>query len=53
MFWTHPWRMIIVNSYVCNQPYDMATCIAMFTNISATTFFISNDFDLCYDRAEQ
>lgn len=41
VFWTHPWRMIIVNSYVCNQPYDMATCIAMFTNISATTFFIS------------
>lgn len=41
VFWTHPWRMIVVNSYVCNQPYDMATCIAMFTNISATTFFIS------------
>lgn len=41
VFWTHPWRMIVVNTYVCNQPYDMATCIAMFTNISATTFFIS------------
>lgn len=41
VFWTHPWRMIIVNTYVCNQPYDMATCIAMFTNISASTFFIS------------
>lgn len=41
VFWTHPWRMIVVNTYICNQPYDMATCIAMFTNISATTFFIS------------
>lgn len=41
VFWTHPWRMTVVNSYVCNQPYDMATCIAMFTNISATTMFIS------------
>lgn len=41
VFWTHPWRMVIVDSYICNQPYDMATCIAMFTNISASTFFIS------------
>lgn len=41
VFWTHPWKMIVVKSYVCNQPYDMATCIAMFTNISATTFFIA------------
>lgn len=41
VFWTHPWRLIVVNTYVCNQPYDMATCIAMFTNISASTFFIS------------
>lgn len=41
VFWMHPWRMIIVDTYICNQPYDMATCIAMFTNISASTFFIS------------
>lgn len=41
VFWTHPWHMVVVNTYVCNQPYDLATCIAMFTNISATTFFIS------------
>lgn len=40
VFWKHPWNMTVVNSYVCNQPYDMATCLAMFTNISATTFFI-------------
>lgn len=41
VFWAHPWRMVVVNSYVCNQPYDMATCIAMFTNISSSTFFIA------------
>lgn len=51
VFWTHPWRLIVVNTYVCNQPYDMATCIAMFTNISASTFFISRvemHFHECY-----
>lgn len=41
VFWSHPWRTVLVNTYVCNQAYDMATCIAMFTNISASTFFIS------------
>ncbi len=41
VFWLHPWRMVVLDSYVCNQPYDMATCIAMFTNISASTFFIA------------
>jgi uncharacterized membrane protein len=41
VFWTHPMRITVADSYVCNQPYDMATCIAMFTNISATTLFIS------------
>ena len=41
VFWFHPWHIIIVNTYLYNQSYDMATCIAMFTNISASTFFIS------------
>jgi uncharacterized membrane protein len=41
VFWTHPMHMTVANTYVCNQTYDMATCIAMFTNISATTLFIS------------
>ena len=40
VFWKHPWNVTIADTYVCNQPYDMATCIAMFTNISATVFFI-------------
>ncbi|MDI9470968.1 MAG: exopolysaccharide Pel transporter PelG [Bacillota bacterium] len=41
VFWGHPWRLVVANTYVCNQPYDMASCIAMFTNLSATTFFIT------------
>jgi len=41
VFWTVPWRLEIANTYVCNQPYDMATCLAMFTNISATVLFVS------------
>lgn len=41
VFWTTDMRMVFVKSFVCNQPYDMATCIAMFTNISATVIFIA------------
>lgn len=41
VFWTTDMRMVVVKSFVCNQPYDMATCLAMFTNISATIIFIS------------
>lgn len=41
VFWTDEGRMVVVKSFVCNQPYDMATCIAMFTNISATIIFVT------------
>ena len=41
VFWFHPWQLEVVKTYICNEPYDMATCIAMFTNITATTFFIA------------
>lgn len=41
VFWTTDMKMVVVNSFVCNQPYDMASCLAMFTNISATIIFIS------------
>ncbi len=41
VFWTTSMRMVVVKSFVCAQPYDMATCLAMFTNISATVIFIS------------
>ncbi len=41
VFWTTDMRIVVVKSFVCNQPYDMATCLAMFTNLSATIIFIA------------
>jgi uncharacterized membrane protein len=41
VFWAHPMHMVIRGVYVCNQPYDTATCIAMLTNLSANVLFIS------------
>lgn len=41
VYWTQPWNLVIRNTFICNQPYDMASCIAMFTNISASVLFIS------------
>ncbi len=41
VFWTTDMRMTVAKSFVCAQPYDMATCLAMFTNISASIIFIS------------
>lgn len=41
VFWTTPEHLIVVRSFVTHQAYDMATCLAMFTNISATIIFIS------------
>lgn len=39
VYWTQPWNLVIRNTFVSNQSYDMASCIAMFTNISASVFF--------------
>ena len=41
VFWTTDYRMTVADSFVCMQPYDMATCIAMFTNISSTAIITS------------
>ncbi len=42
VFWTKKeMQLILVDTYVCNQPYDMASCIAMFTNLSASIIFIA------------
>ena len=41
VFWTTDLRMVVAKSFVCVQTYDMATCLAMFTNISASVIFIS------------
>nr|WP_305136976.1 exopolysaccharide Pel transporter PelG [uncultured Schaedlerella sp.] len=42
VFWNTDMKMIVVDTFVCNQPYDMASCLAMFTNISATIIFIAH-----------
>lgn len=41
VFWGTDMAMHLFRTFVCNQPYDMATCLAMFTNISASVIFIS------------
>ena len=41
VFWITDMRMELVKSFVCNQPYDMASCLAMFTNLSASIIFIA------------
>ena len=41
VFWTTEMRIVVANSFVCMTTYDMATCLAMFTNLSASVIFIS------------
>ncbi|HJA67038.1 MAG TPA: exopolysaccharide Pel transporter PelG [Candidatus Mediterraneibacter cottocaccae] len=42
VFWTKDdMNLVLADTYICNQPYDMATCIAMFTNLSASVIFIA------------
>lgn len=41
VFWTTELGTVVVNSFICAEPYDVATCIAMFTNIAASIIFIS------------
>lgn len=41
VFWSTDMRMVVADSFVCMTTYDMATCLAMFTNISASVIFIS------------
>jgi len=41
VFWSTDMRMEVANSFVCMTTYDIATFLAMFTNISSTVIFIS------------
>ncbi len=41
VYWGHPTNLVIYNTFVSNQAYDMASFLAMFTNISASVFLIS------------
>lgn len=42
VFWTTDLRLVIRHSFVCAEPYDMATFLALMTNISETIIFISS-----------
>jgi polysaccharide biosynthesis protein PelG len=41
VYWAQPWHLVVRDTYISNQSYDMASCLAMFTNISASVLFIS------------
>ena len=41
VFWSTDKHMVVAKSFVSMTSYDMATCLAMFTNISASVIFIS------------
>ena len=41
VFWTTDLGTVVAKSFICAEPYDVATCIAMFTNIAASVIFIS------------
>lgn len=39
IFWTTDMRLHVANTFYTHQAYDMATCLAMFTNISTMVIF--------------
>lgn len=41
VFWTTDEHLVVAESFVSMTSYDMASCLAMFTNISASVIFIS------------
>ena len=41
VFWTSGLRNIVADTFVCAESYDFATCLGMFTNISASVIFVS------------
>lgn len=41
VFWSTDLGTTVANSFICAEPYDVATCVAMFTNIAASVIFIS------------
>lgn len=41
VFWTVKEHLVVKNTYICFPTYDMATCLAMFTNISASVILIT------------
>lgn len=41
VYWTTDLKVVVRNSFVCAQPYDMATFLALLTNLSASVIFIT------------
>lgn len=41
VFWGTELKMIVADSFVLAPAYDMATCLAMFTNLTSTVIFIA------------
>lgn len=41
VFWASDMHLVVADTFVCMTSYDMATCIAMLTNISASIILIS------------
>lgn len=41
VFWSTDLKVVVARSFVMAPVYDMATCLAMFTNLSATVIFIA------------
>ena len=50
VFWNTDMGMKVANSFICAEPYDMATFLALITNISSTMIFISNVEVRFHDR---
>lgn len=41
VFWTTDLKMVVAKSFVYAPTYDLATCLAMFTNLTATIIFMA------------
>ena len=41
VFWFTPLQMVVAKSFISAVPYDVASCLAMLTNISASVIFVS------------
>ena len=41
VFWTSDLSTVVAKSFICAEPYDVATCVALFTNIMASVIYTS------------
>lgn len=50
VYWNTNLATVVAESFVSAQSYDMATCLALFTNISSTAIFVSRVEMQFHDR---